>query len=31
MMLIKYIISVNADGHRMINTVCELNEWNIST
>ena len=31
MMLIKYMISVNADGLSMISTVCEQNEWNIST
>jgi len=30
-MLIKYMISVNADGHRMISRVCEQNEGNIST
>jgi len=31
MILIKYMISVNADGHRIISRVCEQNDGNIST
>ena len=31
MMLIKHMIAVNADGHRIISTVCGQNEGNIST
>ena len=31
MMLIKHMISVNADDHMIISKVCEQNEGNIST
>jgi len=31
MMLIKHMIALNADGHRIISRVCGQNEGNIST
>jgi len=31
MMLIKYMIAVNADSHGIISKVCRQNEGNIST
>jgi len=31
MMLMKHMIAVNADVHRIISTVCGQNEGNIST